>query len=105
MTSSLKPRLFLVWSIVAVPSLFSLFLLLSYRYALSHGELPFLAGREWRWYGAFVLALVSGVICTFLSSSGRMLGRSLLAASYLLIMSFILFLIGLFVACSQGDCV
>ena len=104
MPQALKSRLLLAWSIVGVPLIFVLFVFMSYRYSGSQGELPFLDGRLWRWFGAFMLTLGSGIGCTFLASSGGVAGRSLVATGYCFVMVVVLLFLHLVVACAQGDC-
>jgi hypothetical protein len=51
----------LVWAIAGAPALFGIFVFWSYRYALSHGLLPFSILPEWLWYGVFGFCIASGV--------------------------------------------
>lgn len=97
-------RTFLAWSFVAVPLLFAIFVIASYGFALSHGELPFLGELEWRWYVAFGLALVSGTVCIFLAFFDRTVIRFIASVAYLFIMGSALVLIELLISCTQGAC-
>jgi hypothetical protein len=104
MSSVVRRRLLLAWSLAGVPLLFAFFIHLAYRIALSRGELPFLNGHEWRWWTAFGLLLCSGAACIFDASSSYVSHRSLAVLGYFVVMAITLLLVAMSVSCLNGDC-
>jgi FtsH-binding integral membrane protein len=99
-----RRRILLAWSLAGVPVVFGLFLAISYRLALTRGELPFLDHHEWRWWMAFAVLLFSGIACIFDASSAYLARRSLAVLGYIVVMGITLFLVAFSVSCMQGDC-
>jgi FtsH-binding integral membrane protein len=104
MTPKVRDRLILALAWGFVPIAFAIFVFASYRYALGNGRLPFGESTEWRWWVAFGSCLVLGVLGIFSTAGGSVGGKTLVSVCYVAVMGIVLFAVGLFIACSQGDC-
>ena len=93
---------FAVWSFIGVPVAYLLYIDLSYRYALSHGQLPFIGGREWLSNLGLGICLATGGLCLSRVSVFR---RHIIvwALTYLIAMGIILLVIFIIVAFGHGD--
>lgn len=93
---------------IGVPVAFAGFVYLSYSFSLAAGGLPFLNSSEMKWWVAFGAALLSGGTCVGAVrrvSDGRgIIWPFMYIALYGVVMSIVLGLVHLGVACHQGDC-
>ena len=92
----------LMWPLFGVPFAFALFCLVSYKVT---PPLPFnsQAGTV-IWFVVFASVIFSGVPVIGGYFTGRVWLKVLLVLLYILLMSAVLFFVGLWSACLRGDC-
>jgi len=97
-----KTTALLVAAGVGVPAAFAAFVWTSYAVAFARGDLPFLDQREWRWWAAFGVVLIAGVVCIVgaRTTTRRRIVTAVLAVGYVVVMAVILAAIGFGVACN-----
>lgn len=89
---------------LAVPLLFAAYIFFSYSVSLKAGMLPFIHGREWRWWAAFAVLLLVGASCIWFARGPDAKYRVLMPVIYAVIMAVALAGVHLQVACMKGDC-
>ena len=92
------------WSTVGVPAVFAVFIFVAYKVALASGNLPFISMfGEVLWFGVFGILVLSGTLAIVYLPFSKWF-RAVACMLYVPAMSCGLFLIGLWGACTNGDC-
>jgi hypothetical protein len=89
---------------VGVPIGFAGYVHFAYSWSLARGSLPFLGTHEFRWWIAFVVALLLGSACVVTARRRNGARGVLWPALYVVAMAAVLLGIHLGVACGHGDC-
>ena len=94
-----------VWAVGGAPLFFWLFVFIAYQIFLREGSLPFGSPLgETIWFVVFGLCLLSGVVALVSLPFPYRWLRVGAAVLYLAAMPGLLFVMGLFAACANGDC-
>jgi hypothetical protein len=93
----------MAWALVGVPIAFAAYCLLSYKLM---PPLPFSspAGTA-NWFIVFAAVIFSGVLAIGSYFPGRIWVKVFIILLYTLLMTVILFFVGLLAACMSGDCI
>jgi len=92
------------WAIVAVPVLFWIYVIWTYRVAGHHGQLPFQESFAWLWFVVYFLLLASGSWTVARLQLSRPWLRIVLTIIYVVAMALVLLLASLSASCLSGDC-
>jgi hypothetical protein len=92
------------WAIIAVPAIFWIYVLFTYRVAARHDHLPYQEFPLWLWFAMYFALIASGSFAVARLPLSRMWVRVGLAMVYIAAMAVVLLVLSFNASCTSGDC-
>jgi hypothetical protein len=92
------------WAIFAVPAIFWIYVLFTYRFAARHGHLPYQVFPLWLWVAIYFALIASGALAVARLPLSRMWVRVGLTMVYIAAMAVVLLVLSFNASCTSGDC-